>query len=274
MKVIVTGSKGMLGTDLFLELAKTDFEVIAWDYSDFDITNKPDMQKLILEKPNVVINCAAYTNVDLAETEKEKCALINIEGVKNLTLACKECDSILIQISTDYVFDGTKESYNETDVKNPVNYYGETKSKGEDFIINNLKNYYIVRTSWLFGKNGKNFVDTISKLAKEKQELKVVDDQKGKPTFTKDLSEALIKLISTKMPFGVYHITNSNICSWFEFAKKIVEINKSNCVVKPCTTLDFPRPAKRPKFSVLNNNKFNLLRSWESALKEYLGVIE
>lgn len=274
MKAIVTGAKGMLGADLVEELKNSNFEVIALDYSDFDITNKNDMKKLILEKPGVVINCAAYTNVDLAETEKEKCALINIEGVKNLTLACKECNSILVQISTDYVFDGTKESYNEIDVKNPINYYGETKSKGEDFIISNLKNYYIVRTSWLFGKNGKNFVDTISKLAKEKQELKVVDDQKGKPTFTKDLSEALIKLISTKMPFGVYHITNSGICSWFEFAKKIIEINKSTCIIKPCTTLDFPRPAKRPKFSVLNNNKFNLLRSWESALKEYLGLIE
>jgi len=274
MKVIVTGAKGMLGTDLVLALAKTDFEVIAWDLADFDITNKKDMEKLIAEKPNVVINCAAYTNVDLAETEKEKCALINIEGVKNLTLACKECSSTLVQISTDYVFDGSKESYDENDIKNPINYYGETKAKGEDFILSNLKNYYIVRTSWLFGKNGKNFVDTISKLAKEKQELKVVDDQKGKPTFTKDLSVALIKLISTKMPFGIYHITNSGICSWFLFAKEIVELNKLNCIVKPCTTLDFPRPAKRPKFSVLNNNKFNLLRSWESALKEYLGELK
>lgn len=274
MKVIVTGAKGMLGTDLVKELAKTDFEVIAWDYSDFDITNKNDMKKLILEKPSIVINCAACTNVDLAETEKEKCASINIEGVKNLTLTCKECNSILVQISTDYVFDGNKESYDETDIKNPINYYGETKANGEDFIISNLKTYYIVRTSWLFGKNGKNFVDTISKLAKEKQELKVVDDQKGKPTFTKDLSGALIKLISNKMPFGIYHITNSGICSWFEFAKKIVELNKSNCIVKPCNTLDFPRPAKRPKFSVLNNNKFNLLRSWEGALKEYLGELK
>lgn len=274
MKVIVTGAKGMLGTDLVHALSKTDFEVIAFDYSDLDITNKTDMKKIIMKEPNVVINCAAYTNVDLAENEKEKCALINIEGLKNLTLACKECNSILIHISTDYVFDGTKESYDETDMKNPINYYGETKSKGEDFIISNIENYYIVRTSWLFGKNGKNFVDTITKLAKEKQELKVVDDQIGKPTFTKDLSQALIQLISTKMPFGIYHITNSGICSWFEFAKKIVELNKSNCIVKPCTTLDFPRPAKRPKFSVLNNSKFNLLRSWESALSEYLGELK
>jgi dTDP-4-dehydrorhamnose reductase len=274
MKVVVIGSKGMLGVDLVNELNKNGtFEVVAFDYSNLDITKEVDMKQIADEKPDFLINCAAYTNVDLAETEKDKCFLVNVEGVKNLVKTCNKINSVLVQISTDYVFDGNKESYDEEDEKNPCNYYGKTKADAENYVSFNLNKYYIIRTSWLFGKNGKNFVDTICKLANEKNELKVVNDQIGRPTYTIDLSKSLIQLLLAKKPFGIYNITNSGKCSWFEFAKKIIELTKLNCAIKSCTTFEYPRPAKRPKCSVLNNNKFDQMRSWELALKDYLGVI-
>ena len=271
MQVLVIGSKGMLGTDVVRALNAKNYAVTAWDLNEIDITKADEMEKVITQSPQVVINCAAYTNVDLAETEKEKCRLINTVGVENLVLICKKIGAILVHISTDYVFDGTKESYDENDSRNPINYYGKTKADAEDFIEKNLKSYYIVRTSWLVGKNGKNFVETIIKNALERGALSVVDDQIGRPTFTKDLSGAIVLLLDKKKPFGIYNITNFGKCSWFEFAKKIVQLKKINCAISPCTTAQYPRPAKRPKFSVLNNNKLPNLRSWEEALEEYIG---
>jgi dTDP-4-dehydrorhamnose reductase len=273
MKILIIGSKGMLGTDLIDELSRTNYEVLGWDLQDIDITNAEDMSKIEKENPDIIINCAGYTNVDKAETEKDKCYAVNVTGVKNLVKVCKSNGIILIQISTDYVFNGEKESYNEDDdKKGALNYYGKTKSDGEDLIIQNLDKYYIIRTSWLFGKNGKNFVDTIIKLCNEKDEIRVVNDQIGSPTYTKDLSKGIINLIKNidKYKYGIYHITNSNICSWFEFANEIKKLKQLNCEIKPCLTEEFPTPAKRPKFSVLNNNKTEKLRSWKSALREYL----
>jgi dTDP-4-dehydrorhamnose reductase len=271
MKILITGAKGMLGSDFVSAFLEKKHEVIARG-RDLDITDKSSIQEITLIKPELIINCAAYTNVDLAETDKDLCYKLNVIGVDNLVTAANSCGSILVHFSTDYVFDGAKSSFNEDDAPHPLNYYGETKALGEECLRKKAKKYYLVRTSWLFGKNGKNFVETIKKLSSEKETLKVVNDQIGRPTFTKDLVEGVMNLVFGKKEFGVYHLTNSGSCSWFDLAKKIVSLTNSKCIVSPCTTEEFPRPAKRPKFSVLNNNKFSQLRSWESALSEYLGV--
>lgn len=274
MKILVVGSKGMLGSDLVEELNNTENEVISWDIADINIVNEEEINKISNLQPNLLINCAAYTNVEGAEREKLKCYSTNVIAVKNLIDICKKKDIILIQISTDYVFDGNKQSYNEDDEKKPLNFYGKTKADGEDLIINHLDKYYIIRTSWLFGKNGKNFVDIIIRLCAEKEKITVVSDQIGRPTYTKDLSNGIIKLISNMANhmYGIYHLTNSGICSWYEFAKEIARLKNLNCVVKPCTTEEFPTVAKRPKFSVLSNNKLGQLRPWKEALKDYLGA--
>ncbi|MBD3248800.1 dTDP-4-dehydrorhamnose reductase [Candidatus Woesearchaeota archaeon] len=270
MKILIIGSKGMLGTDIVSEISKTENEVIGWDISDIDITKEEDMSKIEKESPSIIINCAAYTDVDKAEEERERCCSINVTGVKNLVDICKKLNIPLIQISTDYVFNGEKEGYDEDNKKNPINSYGQTKAEGEDLIIDNLKKYYIIRTAWLFGKNGKNFVETMLKLFKEKEEIKVVDDQVGCPTYTKDLAKAIINLI--EKDYGIYHITNSGKCSWFEFAEEIKRLTTSNCIIHPCKTKEFPRPAKRPKFSILNNNKIENLQDWKDSLQEYLKI--
>ncbi|MBW3020554.1 dTDP-4-dehydrorhamnose reductase [Candidatus Woesearchaeota archaeon] len=270
MKILIIGSKGMLGHDVVKECNKLNYETTNWDLEDIDITK--DISKINEVNPEIIINCAAYTNVDLAETEKEKSYSINVKGVENLTNYCKNKNIILIQISTDYVFDGTKSSYDENDEKNPINYYGLTKSLGEDFILNNLEKFYIVRTSWLFGKNGKNFVSTMIKLFSEKNKIKVVYDQIGCPTYTKDLTKGILNLIEQKSHFGIYHLSNNKSCSWFEFAIKIKELTNSNCIIEPCTSEEFSCVAKRPNFSILNNNKTNKLRDWEESLKDYLEV--
>ena len=271
MKILVTGAKGMLGTDLVQMLLEKKHEVIAFD-KELDITDKSTIEKIVSIKPEAIINCAAYTNVDLAETQKEVCYKLNVSGLENLVEASNKCNAILVQFSTDYVFDGTKESYDEEDLIKPINYYGETKALGEEILKMKAKKYYIIRTSWLFGKNGKNFVDTIAKLASKEKTLNVVNDQTGRPTFTKDLSEGIINLLEKKPFFGIYHLTNSGSCSWFIFAKRIVSLLKLDCKVLSCTTEEFPRPAKRPRFSVLNNNKLSQLRTWEEALSVYFGV--
>jgi dTDP-4-dehydrorhamnose reductase len=270
MKIIVIGAKGMLGTDLVKLLNSTKHDVVAWDIDEIDITKKDEMRKIINEKPDAVINCAAFTNVDLAESEREACYAVNVTGVTNLTDVCKELNCVLVHISTDYVFDGEKASYDEDDKKNPLNYYGKTKSEGEDIIKRGLSKYYILRTSWLFGKNGNNFVESIKRLAKERKELVVVDDQISRPTYAKDLAGAILGALEKKIPFGLYHITNSGKCTRFEFAQKIVEFLGLKTKIIPGKTIQFPSPARRPKSSVLNNNKQEELRDWKDALREYL----
>ncbi len=271
MKILITGSRGMLATDLINIASQAGYETIGLDVDELDITNQSQVQTKITEiKPDVIINCAAYTAVDQAEAEQEKCRAINVDGVKNLTDICLKRDIILVQISTDYVFNGQQESYNEDDPKDPINYYGQTKAEAEDYIRKNLIKYYLVRTSWLYGKNGKNFVETISKLCAEKPEIKVVNDQIGRPTFTGDLSRGILNLLENKKEFGIYHLTNDGSCSWFEFAQEIARLQNLSCNILPCTTAEFPRPAKRPRYSVLNNNKTEKLREWKEALREYL----
>jgi len=268
MKVLVLGSKGMLGSDVVEELNKSKFEVIGRSRQEINITKTTDIAKIKNINPSIIINCAAYTKVDLAEKEKEKCFLVNVKGVKNIVDICKRDNITLIHISTDYVFDGRKKEYNEDDKKNPINYYGKTKAESEDMIINNLKKYYVIRTSWLFGKNGDNFVETVLKLLREKKEIKIVNDQFGSPTYTKDLSKAIIKVLDKE--YGIYHITNSGSCSWFEFASEIVKEKNIKCKLISCSTKEFPTKAKRPIYSILKNNKIEKLRSWKLALNEYL----
>jgi dTDP-4-dehydrorhamnose reductase len=271
MNILVTGSSGMLAKDLIDELKKNNFNLHCMDKEELDITKIGEFEKLSRLKIDLVINCAAYTNVDAAEENRELCFNINFIGVKNLADYCKAKNIILIHISTDYVFDGMKKSYDENDAKKPLNYYGVTKALAEDYLAYALDKFYIIRTSWLFGKNGVNFIEKMKKLMAEKKEIMVVDDQFGKPTYTKDLSRSIISLITQNKPFGIYNITNSDSCSWFEFAYEIKKIINSGCKVIKCNSNEYAAKAKRPKSSILNNNKIEKLRSWKNALAEYLG---
>ncbi len=270
MKILVTGANGMLGQDLCPILEDEYFDVIETGRNILDITDKQNIEEVFdFNKPDFVIHCAAYTNVDKAEEEKELAFKINETGTENIANACKKADIPILYISTDYVFDGTKKGkYQPEDKTNPINVYGASKLAGENAVRKNEK-HYITRTSWLYGHHGKNFVETMISL-KDKEELKVVDDQIGCPTWTVELSNGIVKIISETMPYGTYHICGSGQTSWFGFAQKIFELYGADVNLKPCTTEEFPRKAKRPKNSVLENNR--ICRKWETALKEYLEL--
>ena len=271
MKVLVTGANGMLGQDLCPILEDNGYFVIETDIETLDITNIDEIEKVLKsEMPDIVIHCAAYTNVDKAEEELEKARLINSKGTENISKICSKFGITLVYISTDYVFDGEKsEPYITQDKPNPINNYGLTKLEGEEAVKNFCTKYYIVRTSWLYGHYGKNFVETMISLAKN-PELNVVDDQIGCPTWTCELACGIVKLFDK--PYGTYHICGSGFTSWYGFAKEIFEKMGLNVNLKPCKTEDFPRPAKRPKYSVMENNK--ICRNWKSALKDYLNLRE
>ncbi len=270
MKVLVTGAKGMLGQDLCPMLEDEGFDVVETDIDNLDITN-PDSVKSVLNKehPDYVIHCAAYTNVDKAEEDSDNAHKINVIGTENLAKICKQNDITLIYISTDYVFDGTKKGkYTPQDIPNPKNIYGKTKYEGEK-AVQTCEKYYITRTSWLYGHHGKNFVETMISL-KDKEEIKVVDDQIGCPTWTVELANGIIKIIKNNMPYGIYHVCGSGKTSWFGFAKKIYELGGYKVNLKPCTTQEYPRPAQRPLNSIMENNK--ICRNWETALKDYMEL--
>ncbi len=278
MKLLITGSNGMLGSDL-LQILEDKHEIIATNTSNLDITNNERViEELKFHNPDMVINAAAYTDVDGCENKKDLAYAVNALGPNNLAIACNRIKSKLVHISTDYVFNGeSKIPYMENDKTNPINSYGETKLKGEEFIQNNMDDYFIIRTSWLYGFNGNNFVKTMLELSKNHEEISVVNDQKGSPTYTHDLAIAISKLIETDF-YGIYNITNTGVCSWFDFAKDIFEIADVKINLNPVTTDEFPRPAKRPKYSVLSNQKwknkkFNPLRHYKEALSEYISLI-
>ncbi|MCK5026827.1 MAG: dTDP-4-dehydrorhamnose reductase [Candidatus Pacebacteria bacterium] len=269
MKIVVTGSRGMLGTDLVSILNKTENEIIPIGREDIDITNRDEVIEVLKKlSPDMIINCAAYTDVEGAEDNKEECGNVNVKGVQYIVDVCKKEGIIFFQISTDYVFDGKKEGCFEGDKKNPINFYGETKAKAEDYILENLEKYYIIRTSWLFGKHGKNFVNTIRRLISERDEIKVVQDQIGCPTYTKDLSAGIVNVLDK--PYGIYHLTNSEPCSWYEYAKEIAKLEKSSCVVKGCSSDEYPLKAERPQHSILLNSKADNMRGWKEALRDYI----
>lgn len=276
MRIVITGAKGQLGLELTNQLAKYEkYEVIATDREALNIVDVDAVNKFILEtKPDVVINCAAHTAVDLCETDVENAYKINAYGAKNLAIACEKIGAKMVQLSTDYVFDGmSSKPYRECDMPRPKSVYAKSKLEGERFTKEYCSRYFIIRSAWLYGE-GDNFVRTMINLSKTHNQINVVDDQIGSPTSTVDLVRVIISLISTEY-YGIYHATCEGQCSWYNFAKKIFELSNINIDVKPITSEEFKRPAQRPSFSVLENAMLNLkginsFRHWEEAIEEYI----
>ncbi|MBD3328712.1 dTDP-4-dehydrorhamnose reductase [Candidatus Peregrinibacteria bacterium] len=283
MRVLIIGKNGILGHEM--QKAFHDFDYIAIDKEDLDLTDQDAIFGYIMSiQPDIVINCAGYTDVDNAEDNENLALEINGHAVGLLAKACREINARLVHFSTDYVFKGDqKNGYNEEDSPSPVNAYGRSKLLGEELLMDEMEmldelnpvegKYFLIRTSWLFGENGKNFVDTILQNAKIKDELKIVGDQYGKPTFAKDLAEQVRWLISTnEYPSGIYHITNDGVVSWAEFAQKIVATAGLQTTIIPCSTEQYPTKARRPFYSILRNNMLPNLRNFEDALKEYIST--
>lgn len=277
MKVLILGAGGMLGKDL-VPILSVKNQVWARDIDDFDITDQRRVQKEIeVLQPQVVINAAAYTDVDGCESKREIAFAVNAGGARNVALACAATSARMIHLSTDYVFDGSSQTpYREVDFPSPLNIYGTSKLQGERYIQEILENYLIIRTEWLYGRYGKNFVDTILKHAEQQKELRVVDDQRGSPTFTKDLSFALERLMEIEVR-GILNVTNSGSCTWFEFARQILREKGYNHVrVIPISSTELARPARRPAYSVMDCQRYEQLtgremRPWEEGIKEYLS---
>ncbi len=259
IKTLILGADGMLGSDL----CQVFPDAIPFTHSDLDITNREDVIRFIREiTPDVVINAAAYTNVDGCEDERELAFQVNGEAPGYIAEACSYIGATLVHFSTDYVFDGSKKEYVESDATNPINAYGESKLLGEQEIVRHMDDYRIIRISWLFGMNGRNFVDTMLRLSGEMDTVKVVNDQFGKPTYTADLARKTQEIID--LEHGIYHVTNDGVCSWYEFASAVIDN------VVPCSSDDFPTRAKRPTYSVLTNTKTTPMRHWREAVLEYL----
>ncbi len=280
MKIIVTGSNGQLGSDIIAELGRNGTEAIGADLPEIDITDKEKVQEFIKKSgADAVIHCAAFTNVDLAESESKICRKINYEGTENIAECCKNLDIRLMYISTDYVFSGDGIEAFETDSpKSPCNNYGKTKLEGENAVKELCSKYFIVRISWVFGENGKNFIKTMLRLSKEKSSLTVVNDQIGSPTYTKDLARLLAEMIQTEK-YGEYHATNEGFCSWAEFAAKIMEISGAETEIIPVTSDEYKTAAVRPKNSrlskaSLDRNGFSRLPHWENALERFINHLK
>ena len=293
MRILLLGHKGMLGSDLLLKFSR-EHEIIGMDKEEIDIVSISECKKAIEEiRPDIVVNAAAFTNVDCCETAKEDCFAVNAEAVKNIAGACRNKNIRIVHFSTDYVFDGTaKEPYKEDDKCNPINVYGESKLAGERYLQSLSDNYLLIRTSWLYGEKGKNFVGAILEKAKAKSfiddtlakakakpdnssTLSVVDDQIGSPTYTKDLAAAVAVLIE-KNAQGIFHLTNRGSCSWHQFAVRILQESGFNDIeVIPIKSDQLQRPAIRPAYSILSLQKFiqttgKTMQPWQLALQDYL----
>ncbi len=284
-KILVTGINGQLGHDCLIELKDRNYaNVLGTDIDSLDITDERAVKKIISEyRPDIVMHNAAWTAVDKAEQFPEKVYEVNALGTKYIAEACKEIGAKLVYISTDYVFDGKGDKFYETDDKRSgLSVYGKTKAQGEDFVTAILDKYFIVRISWVFGKNGNNFVKTMLKLAASgKTELNVVNDQVGSPTYTRDLATLLCDMIKTEK-YGIYHATNEGVCSWYEFAVEIFRQAGLAVRVNPVSTAEYlkavAQQAERPLNSRLSKKSleeagFNKLPGWQSALKRYLTEI-
>ena len=274
MKVLVTGAGGMLGQDLCPLLEDEGSDVIETRSKTMDITDKEKVLEVFAEQaPDLVIHCAAYTNVDGAEEDFETALLINEKGTENVAIAAEKADIPIVYISTDYVFDGTADKpYKPDDKPNPVDNYGLSKLKGEEAVKKHCKKHYIIRTSWLYGHHGKNFVETMISLGKKMPEVRVVDDQVGCPTWSVALSEAIIKLLEDEADFGTYHVCGSGKTSWYGFTKEIFKLAGIKTPVIPVTTAEFPRPAKRPAYSVMENG--GICPDWKVSLRQYMELRE
>ena len=279
MKVLVTGTKGQLGYDVVNELEKRGHTAVAVDIEEMDITDAVSVERVITEaEVEAVIHCAAYTAVDAAEDNVEICRRVNAEGTENIAKVCKKLDLKMIYISTDYVFDGEGERpWEPDDERHPLNVYGQTKYEGELAVEKYLEIYFIVRIAWVFGVNGKNFIKTMLKLSETHEELNVVDDQVGSPTYTYDLAVLLVDMVESDK-YGRYHATNEGLCTWYEFAKEIFRQAGVEVKVNPVTSDMFPAKAKRPKNSRMSKEKldangFHRLPTWQDALERYLSEI-
>ena len=276
MKVFVTGASGQLGHDVCLELERRAIPFCAPTSQEMDITDREAVLRCMEDtRPDAVIHCAAYTKVDLAEDEPEKCWAVNADGTRNIAEACRKLGSSMLYISTDYVFPGDGDRFYEpTDPVGPTNVYGRSKLAGELAVQSLLDKYFIVRISWVFGKNGNNFVKTMLRLAETRTELNVVCDQIGSPTYTADLAPLLCDMVQTEK-YGIYHATNEDICSWAEFAQEIFRLSGKDVAVHLISSSAYPAKAKRPLNSrlskqCLQNSGFCRLPSWQNALKHYL----
>lgn len=279
LKVLITGARGQLGCDLEHNFLKIEgCQVVSFGREEMDVTQSTNVQELVAANtPDVVIHSAANTNVDGCELEPDSAYCVNAMGSRNIAVASEKVGAKLVYVSTDYVFDGTSQRpYTEFDKTNPISIYGKSKLAGERYVAGFSSKYFIVRTSWLYGEHGNNFVKTMLRLAKEKTEFNVVDDQVGSPTYTKDLARFIAVLLRTDL-YGIYHATNTGSCSWFQFAKTIFQMSGlSNIKVNPITTSELNRPAPRPAYSVLDHYCIRLeelpdLRSWQDAMQEYLS---
>ena len=282
--ILVTGSNGQLGNEFRLVVENKDKanNYFYTDVADLDITNKNDVSNFIIANNiDIVVNCAAYTNVDKAEDDIEKADLINHIGPNNLAEVCRDRNGFLIHISTDYVFDGTKNSpYTETDETKPLGVYGETKLKGENAIINSGCEYVIIRTSWLYSSFGKNFLKTMQKLTAERESLKVVFDQVGTPTYAGDLANVIYKIIMKNdkdIKNQIYHFSNEGVCSWYDFAVAINETFGNNCKVLPCHSNEFPSKVRRPSYSVLDKTRIKkaldiVIPHWMESIKKSVDL--
>ncbi len=292
MKILITGATGQLGRQLSRcietgenelgEISKSikSAEVMALGSSGLDISKIDDVLELFEKfKPDIAINSSAYTNVDACESNIDQAFLVNAIGARNMAIAAERTGSKLIHVSTDYVFSGEGNvPFREYDLTDPKSIYGKTKNQGEEFVRQFCKKHFIVRTSWLYGLYGGNFVKTIIKAGKERGALKVVDDQRGNPTNVEDLIYHILKLIETE-EYGTYHCTGNGECSWYDFAKLIVEFAGINATVDPVTTDEFPRPAKRPSYSSLDNMCLRItvgdeMRVWQEALRSFISSID
>ncbi|MDC0702642.1 dTDP-4-dehydrorhamnose reductase [Priestia sp. AB] len=276
-KVLITGANGQLGKELVELFTEKGFEVYGFGRDKMDITNQAQVQEVINTlKPDIVLHSAAHTQVDLAESEPDQAFLINAYGTRNVAVAAEAVGAKLVYVSTDYVFDGTTdEPYNEFSPTSPLGVYGKTKLAGEQFVRDLHSKFFIVRTSWVYGKHGANFVKTMLKLGEERKELSVVSDQIGCPTYTLDLANSILEIVTSEK-YGIYHVSNSGSCSWYEFAKAIFEEAGIDIQVNPCTTEEFPRPAARPAYSVFKHmslqlNGFQQPREWKEGLLHFLS---
>lgn len=288
MKLLVTGGKGQLGCQLKYIIEKNSSDIGELDgrfkscqckfidYDELDITNYNEVISFVSSfKPDIVINCAAFTNVDGCESERDIAFKVNTIGPRNLAIACEKYDAKLLHVSTDYVFNGEGTvPFKEYDIPNPVSVYGKTKLMGEQYVRENCNRYFIVRTAWLYGQWGKNFVYTIMKAAKDKGHLDVVEDQRGNPTYAEDLAHHILKIILTD-EYGIYHCTGTGECSWYDFACKIIEYSGIECTVSPITSDKIDRAAKRPAYSSLDNMMLRVIsqdemRHWQEALMSFI----
>ncbi|HIW32275.1 MAG TPA: dTDP-4-dehydrorhamnose reductase [Candidatus Paenibacillus intestinavium] len=274
--IVVTGADGQLGREIVL-IEQTAFTVVGLSRNELDITDLAGCRLVMSEyKPFAVIHCAAYTAVDKAESEQDEAFRVNRDGTSNIALASHEIGAKLIYISTDYVFDGKGNTpYIESDDVSPTTVYGSSKLAGEESVQAIHPHSFIVRTSWVYGQYGNNFVKTMLSLAQQRKVLKVVADQIGSPTYTNDLARFLLQLVETDR-YGIYHASNAGICSWYDFATVIFAESGADVKVEACTTAEFPRPAPRPAYSVMEHrnmalNGFEPMRHWQDALRDFLS---